>query len=90
MDQITTVEVKRWHGAPTERVFGWHLMTVTEALRLQDEAFRCPECLGKVRLYRGSPELEAPDRGQHYSKNVGCSLGDAFGGEKHLHLKPLN
>ena len=90
MDQIAEVEVKRWHGGADNRVFAWQRMPVKEALRLQDETFRCPECLGKVRLRQASPEKEVAEHGEHYSKNSGCSLGDNFGGEKRLHVKPLN
>jgi hypothetical protein len=90
MAQIIEVEVKRWHGAAEGRVFGWQLMPVKEALRLQEDTFRCPECLGRVRLRAASPEKETAERGEHYSKHVGCSLGDHFGGEKSLHPKPVN
>lgn len=88
--QIVEVEVKRWHGAADSRVFGWQRMPVKEALRLQDESFRCPECLGKVRLRQASPEKELVEHAEHYSKNTGCSLGNCFSGEKQLHPKPLN
>jgi hypothetical protein len=90
MDQISDVEVKRWHGAAENRVFGWQLMPVKEALQLQDETFRCPECLGRVRLRQASAEKETTAHGEHYSKNPGCSLGDAFAGEKKPHPKPVN
>jgi hypothetical protein len=88
--QIVEVEVKRWHGSPEARVFGWQRMPVTEALRLQDETFRCPECLGKVRLRRAAPDSETGDYAEHYSKNPGCSLGNCFTGEKKQHPKPVS
>jgi hypothetical protein len=88
--QMVDVEVKRWHGAPESRVFGWQRMSVKEALRLQDETFRCPECLGRVRLRQASPEKELVEHAEHFSKNPGCSLGNCFSGEKSLHPKPLN
>ena len=56
--QLVEVEVKRWHGAGDGRVFGWQLMPVKEALRLQEDTFRCPECLGRVRLRPASAEKE--------------------------------
>lgn len=84
------VEVKRWHGAANSRTFGWQRMPIKEALRLQDETFRCPECLGRVRLKYASVEKDTADRAEHYSKNVGCSLGDCFDGEKRQHPKPIN
>jgi hypothetical protein len=87
---MTEVEVKRWHGAADSRVFGWQRMPVKEALRLQDETFRCPECLGRVRLRQASAEKETEAHAEHYSKNLGCSLGGHFAGEKRLHAKPLN
>jgi hypothetical protein len=90
MDQINDVEVKRWHGVSESRAFGWQRMPVTEALRLQEDNFRCPECLGRVRLRPASPEKETTAHGEHYSKNPGCSLGSSFTGEKKLHSKPLN
>ena len=88
--QMAEVEVKRWHGSAENRVFGWQRMPVKEALRLQDETFRCPECLGRVRLRQASAEKEIAEHGEHYSKNTGCSLGNCFSGEKSLHPKPLN
>jgi hypothetical protein len=84
------VEVKRWHGEPTSRVFGWQRMAVRDALRLQDDTFRCPECLGRVRLRAASVEKNTAPHAEHYSKNTGCSLGNCFNGEKQLHSKPLN
>jgi len=89
VNQIVEIEVKRWHGTADSRVFGWQTMPVTEALRLQDETFRCPECLGKVRLRR-STEEGLPDYAEHYSKNPGCSLGNCFTGEKKQHPKPVS
>jgi hypothetical protein len=89
MYAITDVEVKRWHGTPDSRVFGWQRMSVTEALRLQDETFRCPECLGKVRLHAASAEKEHPAYGKHLGKNAGCSLGDCFDGVKRPHIKAI-
>jgi len=90
MAQMIEVEVKRWHGDSTNRIFGWQLMPIESALRLQDEKFRCPECLGQVRLHRASTEKELAAHGEHFSKNPGCSLGDHFNGEKSPHPKPLN
>ncbi len=88
--RMAEVEVKRWHGTPDSRVYGWQRMPIREALRLQEDSFRCPECLGRVRLRAASAEKGLPNRGEHYSKNPGCSLGDCFDGEKRLHIKPLN
>jgi len=88
--QLVEVEVKRWHGAADGRVFGWQLLPVREALRLQEDTFRCPECLGRVRLRPASAEKQTEAYAEHYSKNPGCSLGGHFAGEKHLHPKPLN
>jgi hypothetical protein len=90
MDVILEVEVKRWHGEPSSRVFDWQRLPIKEALRLQDETFRCPECLGRVRLRQASADNEVAAHGEHYSKNTGCSLGDNFTGVKKLHSKPLN
>jgi len=87
---LLEVEVKRWHGAADSRVFGWQRMSVRDALRLQDDTFRCPECLGRVRLRRASAEKNYGDHAEHYSKNTGCSLGNCFTGEKQRHTKPLN
>jgi hypothetical protein len=87
---LLEVEVKRWHGTADARVFGWRRMPVREALRLQDDTFRCPECLGRVRLRRASAEKGYGDHAEHYSKNTGCSLGNCFGGEKQQHVKPIS
>jgi len=88
--QMVEVEVKRWHGEKDSRVFGWQRMPVKEALRLQEDAFRCPECLGRVRLRAANIEKDTTEHAEHYSKNTGCSLGNCFSGEKQLHPKPLN
>lgn len=88
--KLMEVEVKRWHGAADSRVFGWQRMPVKEALRLQEDTFRCPECLGRVRLRQASPEKGTTEHGEHYSKNAGCSLGECFSGEKRAHPKPVN
>jgi hypothetical protein len=88
--QIVEVEVKRWHGSADNRVFGWQRLPLKEALHLQEDMFRCPECLGRVKLYQASAEKDTAQRGEHFSKNTGCSLGDCFAGEKRIHSKPLN
>jgi len=88
--RLIEVEVKRWHGAANSRIFDWQRMPIFEALRLQDEKFRCPECLGQVRLHRASEEKQTPNRSEHFRKNEGCSLGDHFDGVKRQHPKPLN
>ena len=87
---MVEVEVKRWHGEKDSRVFGWQRMPVKEALRLQEDSFRCPECLGRVRLRAASLEKGVSEHAEHYSKNTGCSLGNCFAGEKQMHPKPLN
>lgn len=88
--KMPEVEVKRWHGTADSRVFGWQRMPIREALRLQEDTFRCPECLGRVRLRAASPEKGLAERGEHYSKNPGCSLGEAYDGQKKPHIKPIN
>jgi hypothetical protein len=90
MSSIAEVEVKRWHGESDQRVFGWQRMSVKQALQLQDETFRCPECLGKLRLYPASLEKDTPGYARHLSKNTGCSLGDCFDGQKRPHPKPVS
>jgi hypothetical protein len=57
---------------------------------LQDETFRCPECLGRVRLRQASAEKDTEAYAEHYSKNTGCSLGGHFAGEKRPHPKPVS
>ncbi len=86
---VHEVEVKRWHGAGETRAFGWQLLPVKEALHLQEDIFRCPECLGRVRLRPASADNETPGYGEHFSKNPGCSLGDCFTGQKRQHTKPV-
>lgn len=90
MTLMVEVEVKRWHGEPDSRIFDWQRMSVTEALRFQDETFRCPECLGKVKLHAASAEKDLAAYGKHLVKNPGCSIGDCFDGVKRLSIKPLN
>ena len=90
MARIVEVEVKRWHGVGEGRIFDWQRLPVIEALRLQEDKFRCPECLGQVRLHRASVEKEMAEHGEHFRKNEGCTLGDHFDGKKRLHPKPLN
>ncbi len=54
MARMTQVEVRKWHGAAADRKFDWQLISVEDGLRLRDEAFRCPECFGMVRLMSAS------------------------------------
>lgn len=90
MARLLEIEVKRWHGAPDARVFGWQRMSVVEAFHLKDETFRCPECLGRVKIKALSAEPPMELYGEHYRRNKGCSLGDCFDGTKKLHPVPLN
>jgi hypothetical protein len=89
MARMTTVEVKKWYGTGENRKFGWQLISVGEGLRLRDETFRCPECLGRVRLMSPSTEPPMAAHGEHFQRNKGCSLGDCFDGTKRMHISPL-
>jgi len=89
MARMIEVEVKKWHGAAENRGFGWHPISVNDALRLRDDTFRCPECHGKVRLHSASTEAGMAAHGEHRQRNRGCSLGDCFDGEKRRHTSAL-
>jgi hypothetical protein len=89
MARITEVEVKSWHDGAEGRSFGWHTISVKDGLRLQENTFRCPECLGRVRLRQAAAEPGSEAYADHYAKNKGCSLGDCFDGTKKPHPKPI-
>lgn len=89
MARMVEVEVRKWHGTASNRSFGWQLISVEDGLRLRDETFRCPECLGKVKLMSASIEPPMAAHGEHFKRNKGCSLGDCFDGEKYMHTSPL-
>ena len=89
MARMVQVEVRKWHGMDGNRAFGWQLITVVEGLHLRDETFRCPECFGKVKLMSASDDPPMAAHGEHFQRNKGCSLGDCFDGEPHIHSSPL-
>jgi hypothetical protein len=89
METMAVVEVKNWHDTVEGRKFGWHLISVRDGLRLQEDTFRCPECLGRVRLHQGSTEREIDAHAKHFAKNPGCSLGDCFCGTRRPHPKAI-
>ena len=89
MARMVQVEAKRWHGAGEGRTFGWQVISVEDALHLQEDRFRCPECFGKVRLHRASVDPEMEAHAEHFARNKGCSLGDCFDGTRRPHSKTI-
>jgi hypothetical protein len=86
---MVQVEVKKWYGAAEKRTFGWQLISVDDGLRLRDETFRCPECLGRIRLMSASEDPPMAAHGEHFQRNKGCTPGDCFDGGKRTHSSPL-
>jgi hypothetical protein len=86
---MVEVEVRKWHGTGENRAFVWQLIHADEGLRLRDETFRCPECLGKVKLMSPSENPSMAAHGEHFQRNKGCSLGDCFDGVARIHSSPL-
>jgi len=66
------VEVQRWAGEGTTRAFGWVLVGISEALRL-DGPFRCPECQKRVRIHRASEDGSNPAHAEHQVGSKTCS-----------------
>ena len=89
MARMTQIEVKKWYGEASDRKFDWQLIAVEDALRLRDEAFRCPEYFGRVRLMSASQNPPMAAHGEHFRRNKGCSLGDCFDGERRVHSSAL-
>ena len=89
MARMISVELKRWHTLDGNRVYGWQPIPVTDALRLRDETFRCPECKGRVKLMSASVNPPMAAHGEHFQRNKGCSLGDCFNGVPKLHPAAL-
>jgi len=89
MARMVQVELRKWSGVGKDRAFGWQPISVEDGLHLRDETFRCPECLGKVKLMSASKEPWMAAHGEHFQRNKGCSLGDCFDGEKRTHSSPL-
>ena len=54
MARMIEVQVRRWQGSGASRAFEWQTIPVEEGLRLRDETFRCPVCLGKAVLKSAS------------------------------------
>jgi hypothetical protein len=54
MARMVEVQVRRWQGSGGSRTFDWQTIPVEEGLRLRDEIFRCPVCLGKAVLKSAS------------------------------------
>jgi hypothetical protein len=77
---------KHFTGPDGERVYGWGIMPVIEALRLAEPKLRCPECNGAVRLHKAAEDGSAPAHADHRKRNPGCSLGDCFDGKKKMAL----
>ncbi len=75
------VDVKHMHKRPgLGRVYGWHTVAASIAIRMADPRLRCPECKGAVGLYSSSENGRMPERAEHRQRNEGCSLGDCFDG----------
>jgi hypothetical protein len=89
MVRMVQVEVKSWHDTAEGRKLGWHLISVKDGLRLQEDTFRCPECFGRVRLHQASIDSEIEAHAVHFARNKGCSLGDCFDGTKRPHPKAI-
>jgi hypothetical protein len=89
MARMVEIEVRKWSGVGKDRTLGWQHISVEEGLRLRDETFRCPECLGRVRLMSASKNPPMAAHGEHFQRNKGCSLGDCFDGKKRIHSSPL-
>lgn len=89
MARMTEVEVKLWFGEPRNRKFDWQPISVSAALRLRDDVFRCPECFGRVTLMSASEKPPMEAHGEHRARNRGCSLGDCFDGVKRPHPNPV-
>jgi hypothetical protein len=88
MARMIVVEVRQWSGNDAARKFGWNAIPVEQAVRLRDETFRCPECLGRVTILSASETFVA--HGEHRTGHQGCSLGDCFDGVRRIHPNPLN
>jgi hypothetical protein len=78
MARMVEVQVRRWQGSGASRAFDWQTITVEEGLRLRDETFRCPVCLGKAVLKRASVDPPMAAHGEHDRRNKGCPLGDCY------------
>ena len=75
------VDVKHHHErSGVGRVYGWHTVPASFAMRMADPRLRCPECKGAIGLYASSDNGRMPERGEHKMRNPGCSLGDCFDG----------
>jgi hypothetical protein len=88
MGRMIEVEMKRWHGSGASRAFGWQTISVEDGLRLRDETFRCPVCLGKVSLKSACLDPPVAAHGEHQTRNRGCPLGDCYD-EKGIRTLPF-
>ena len=84
------VDVKQFVTlADGTRRYAWKTIQASEALKIPEPRLRCPECMGAIGLYRKSENDAMPDRGEHKTRNSGCSLGDCFDGVKRLAKNPI-
>jgi len=82
---MEVVDVKRHYTATDgNRVYGWEVVAVLEALKLAEPQLRCSECYGAVRLHRAAEDGSLPAHAEHRKRNPGCSLDDRFSGTKRM------
>ena len=87
---MLVVDVKHHHEREgIGRVYGWHTIAASEARRLADPRLQCPECKGAIGLFAASDNKRMPERGEHKVRNIGCSLGDCYGGTFRLANFPI-
>jgi hypothetical protein len=76
MARTDRVKVQCWHrNNSNERIFGWHEVTVTDALQLGEKKGRCVECDCPVKIFNAGKNGEAAHP-EHYNRNPACSLSD--------------
>src|SRR5947209_12852116 len=64
-EQILECEVKEWRDSPEGRVWGWKLMSVTEAKQVGTPLVRCKECHGPLKLLGSTKPGAAPAHAVH-------------------------
>lgn len=81
-EEIYDCEIRKIVTEPVtgKRVPGWVVVTVEEALRLNDPIRRCKACHGRIRLHRAGPGGVPRAHAEHMRRNPGCPLGFCYCG----------
>ena len=73
-DHVYECEVRKTvaDSVTGQHTMAWVVVTVNEALKLNDPIRRCMACHGRVRLHRAGPNGQPRAHAEHMRRNSGC------------------